>query len=98
MPKEFRSLISLQQAKSIIFNHLPTVQERSVALGSSLGCILAEKVISSLDVPGFSRASMDGYAVLSQDTIEAREEMCIRDRHDSGGRFCYGRPARPGAA
>lgn len=77
MPKEFRSLISLQQAKSIIFNHLPTVQERSVALGSSLGCILAEKVISSLDVPGFSRASMDGYAVLSQDTIEAREDRPV---------------------
>ena len=77
MPKEFRSLISLQQAKSIIFDHLPAVQERSVALGSSLGCILPGKVISSLDVPGFSRASMDGYAVLSQDTIKAREDRPV---------------------
>ena len=77
MPKEFRSLISLQEAKSIILDHLPKPGERSVALGSSLGCVLAEKVVSTLDVPGFSRASMDGYAVISLDTIEAREDRPV---------------------
>ena len=77
MPKEFRSLITLQEAKSIIFEHLPTVRERAVALGSSLGRILAEKVISGQDVPGFGRASMDGYAVISLDTIEAREDRPV---------------------
>lgn len=77
MPKEFRSLISLKEARSIIFEHLPPIRESSVALGSSLGCILAEKVIASQDVPGFSRASMDGYAVISQDTIEAREDRPV---------------------
>lgn len=74
MPKEFRSLISLQEAKSIISDHLPQAHEGSVALGMSLGSILAEKVVSAQDVPGFARASMDGYAVLSSDTIEARED------------------------
>jgi len=77
MPKEFRSLISLQEAKSIISDHLPPAREKAVALGSSLGCILAEKVISSQDVPGFGRASMDGYAVISQDTIVAREDRPV---------------------
>ncbi len=77
MPKEFRSLISLQEAKSLISDHLPTAREKAVALGLSLGCILAEKVISSQDVPGFGRASMDGYAVISQDTIEAREDRPV---------------------
>ncbi len=77
MPKEFRSLISLEEARSIIFEHLPPARERSVDLGSSLGSILAEKVISSQDVPGFGRASMDGYAVVSRDTIEARDDRPV---------------------
>ena len=34
-------------------------------------------MISSQDVPGFGRASMDGYAVISQDTIEAREDRPV---------------------
>jgi hypothetical protein len=42
--------------------------------------ILAEKIVSSLDVPGFSRASMDGFAVLAEDTLAAREDwpVCLR--------------------
>lgn len=77
MPKEFRNLISLMEAKSIILDHRPRAQKKAVALGSSLGSILAEKVVSAQDVPGFARASMDGYAVISKDTIEAREDRPV---------------------
>jgi putative molybdopterin biosynthesis protein len=41
------------------------------------GRILAEKIVSSLDVPGFSRASMDGFAVLAEDTLAAREDRPV---------------------
>ncbi len=41
------------------------------------GRILAEKVVSSLDVPGFARASMDGFAVLAEDTLAAREDRPV---------------------
>ena len=49
-------------------------------LPEARGRILAEKVVSSLDVPGFSRASMDGFAVLAEDTLAAREDrpVCLR--------------------
>ena len=40
----------------------------------SLGRILAEKIVSEVDVPGFHRASMDGYAVQAADTLESRED------------------------
>jgi putative molybdopterin biosynthesis protein len=43
----------------------------------SLGRILAEKIISEVDVPGFHRASMDGYAVQAADTLESREDRPI---------------------
>ena len=80
MAKEFRSLISLEEAQSIVQSHLPRTATEAVPLPQAQGRILAEKIVSSLDVPGFSRASMDGFAVLSEDTLAAREDrpVCLR--------------------
>ncbi len=80
MRKEFRSLISLEEAQSIVQSHLPRTATEAVPLSEVRGRILAEKVVSSLDVPGFSRASMDGFAVLAEDTLAAREDrpVCLR--------------------
>jgi putative molybdopterin biosynthesis protein len=77
MHKEFRSLISLEEARSILFGHPLQTGTQAVLLQEVRGRILAEKIVSSLDVPGFSRASMDGYAVHSQDTLESREDRPV---------------------
>ncbi len=77
MRKEFRSLISLEEAQSIVQRRLPRTATETVPLPQARGRILAEKVVSSLDVPGFSRASMDGFAVLAEDTLEAREDRPV---------------------
>ena len=45
-----------------------------VPLGEALGRVLAEDVRSELDVPGFDRANMDGFAVRAADTFGASEE------------------------
>ena len=63
MRKEFRSLISLEEAQSIVQSRLPRTTTVAVPLPLARGRILTEKVVSSLDVPGFSRASMDGFAL-----------------------------------
>lgn len=77
MAKEFRSLIPLEEALSIVQSRLPSTATESVPLPLAQGRILAEKIVSSLDVPGFSRASKDGFAVLSEDTLEAREDRPV---------------------
>ena len=77
MRKEFRELIPLQEAKSIIFDHPPRPREETVPLACSRDRILAEKIISTVDVPGFHRASMDGYAVQAADTLESREDRPV---------------------
>ena len=77
MAKEFRSLISLEEALSIVNSHLPRIAAESVPLPLAADRILAEKIVSTLDVPGFSRASKDGFAVQSGDTLEAREDRPI---------------------
>ncbi|NLH21672.1 MAG: molybdopterin biosynthesis protein [Methanothrix sp.] len=89
MPKEFHSLIPLDAAKSIVLQHLPAARIASVPLSQAAGSILAEKIVSTIDVPGFSRASMDGFAVQAEDTIEAREDRPISLR--LVGRVAMGR-------
>lgn len=77
MRKEFRSLVSLEDARSMVLGHPLISEDGAVPLEHALGRVLAEKVISGVDVPGFNRASMDGYAVFAKDTIDAREDRPV---------------------
>src|SRR5262249_48574636 len=45
-----------------------------VPLAAALGRVLAEDVIAPIDVPGFDRANVDGFAVRSEDTFGASED------------------------
>ncbi len=51
---------------------LSTSSER-VALAAALGRVLAEDVASPVDVPGFDRSDVDGFAVQAEDTFGAEE-------------------------
>jgi putative molybdopterin biosynthesis protein len=51
-----------------------------VALDRALGRVLAEPVRAEVDVPGFDRSNMDGFAVRAQDTFGATEEAPLRLR------------------
>ncbi len=48
-----------------------------VPLEEALGRVLAEDVRSSVDVPGFDRSNMDGFAVRAADTYGAAEEQPV---------------------
>src|SRR5689334_10348057 len=45
-----------------------------VALSAALGRVLATVVVAPLDVPGFDRANVDGFAVRAEDTFGASDE------------------------
>ncbi len=49
-----------------------------IALERALGRVLAEDVFSGVDVPGFDRAAMDGFAVTAADTFGADEQRPVR--------------------
>src|SRR5512147_1370748 len=42
-----------------------------LGLADAVGRVLAEPVVSEVDVPGFVRSAMDGYAVRSEETFGA---------------------------
>jgi putative molybdopterin biosynthesis protein len=51
-----------------------------ISLVDALGRVLAEDVRATVDVPGFDRSNMDGFAVRAADTFGASEEEPIRLR------------------
>ncbi|CAG0972756.1 MAG: molybdopterin biosynthesis protein [Candidatus Methanoperedens sp.] len=78
--KEFRKLATRDEARKII-NSLE-IEPRSfeMEIEDAFGHILAMDVVSQVDVPPFTRATMDGYAVHASDTYAAREDRPIRLR------------------
>ena len=56
---------------------LSPLAAENVALEESLGRVLAEDIIAPVDVPGFDRSNVDGFAVRSSDTFGAAEDRPI---------------------
>jgi putative molybdopterin biosynthesis protein len=50
---------------------------REIALAEALGRVLAMDVVSTVDVPGFDRANVDGFAVQAADTAGASENAPV---------------------
>lgn len=61
-------LLPVAEAQKRIGAHVPVLGEsESVPLEKALGRVLAEDVISPIDVPGHTNSAMDGYAVRGAD-------------------------------
>lgn len=75
--KEFRELISSQNARQVISQIQLEPGILELELKEALGRVLAEDITAQVDVPGFDRASMDGYAVRAKDTYLAREDKQV---------------------
>jgi len=70
-------MIELEEALEIILSQVKLVSSEKVDILSSLSRTLAEDVYADFDIPGFDRAAMDGYAVLSKDTNSASKKKPV---------------------
>jgi molybdopterin molybdotransferase len=67
--RPFDAVISLEEARAILdATGAPIGNVETVMLGDANGRVLARDVVAQGDVPPFSRAGMDGYAVRARDT------------------------------
>jgi putative molybdopterin biosynthesis protein len=80
--RQFLTVMSADEARARFESALALAPlgVEQVDLGDSLGRVLAEDVVSTIDVPGFDRGSLDGFALRSEDTIGATEERPVRLR------------------
>lgn len=71
--KAFRDLAAPETAHEIIEELPIDPGETTVPLAEARNRVLASRVTAPIDVPGFDRASKDGYAVRASDTFGADE-------------------------
>jgi len=70
----FRKLVSLHEAARIVLENTHALERtEEVTLVAAAGRVLAQDVVSPMDVPPFDRSAMDGYAVRSEDVAGAGE-------------------------
>lgn len=77
--KIFKTLTSAEEALSKLEDYckIEPVGVEEVSRLEAYGRVLAQDVVSAVDVPGFDRATMDGYAVKASDTFGAKEDSPI---------------------
>jgi molybdenum cofactor synthesis domain-containing protein len=64
-------VIALEDARARVLAACVPLPARSVALADALGRVLAEPVVSGVDVPPWANTAMDGFAVRAADTADA---------------------------
>jgi molybdopterin molybdotransferase len=70
--RPIRATIPLDEARALIEQaSVPLDRTERVAIADASNRVVAEAVVSSIDVPPFDRAAMDGYAVIAEDTFGA---------------------------
>jgi putative molybdopterin biosynthesis protein len=74
--QQFLDVISRNEAEARFRKHLnlAPLGEEVCPLARALGRVLSRNVISQVDVPGFDRSRMDGFAVRSADTTGATDD------------------------
>lgn len=70
--KDFFKVQKLEEVYEYRFQ-FPQMEIESIPIVSSYGRVLAEDVISDIDIPSFPKATMDGYAVRASSTYGASD-------------------------
>jgi molybdopterin molybdotransferase/putative molybdopterin biosynthesis protein len=73
--EQFLDVVDRDEATARFHRHLTLrpLGSETVPLSQALGRVLARAVVADVDVPGFDRASVDGFAVRAADTADASE-------------------------
>lgn len=73
---QFLNVITRDEATARFREHiqLAPLGKESLPLREALNRVLAEDVLAGVDVPGFDRSNVDGFAMQASDTFGAMEE------------------------
>jgi molybdopterin molybdotransferase len=70
----FKDRAEVPAVIALLDRRIRPLGSESVPLSAAAGRVLAESIISRVDVPGFARAAMDGYSVRAVDTFGAEPD------------------------
>jgi molybdopterin molybdotransferase len=70
-------MITFEEALDIVLSHAGLLETETVDFTNSLGRVLAEDVVSDMDMPPFDKSAMDGYACRKEDLKNELEVLEI---------------------
>jgi len=71
---------TVEEAREEILRHFHVLESEEVHILEALGRVLAEEIVSDINIPPFDNSAMDGYAVQAADTRGASRENPVRLR------------------
>ncbi|HSQ19231.1 MAG TPA: gephyrin-like molybdotransferase Glp [Blastocatellia bacterium] len=80
-------MITVDQALGIVLEHVEPLGTEAVGIEQAHRRILAEDVLSDIDLPPFDRARMDGYAVRASDVSAAPVTLRVIGEIAAGAQF-----------
>nr|WP_093186338.1 gephyrin-like molybdotransferase Glp [Thiocapsa sp. KS1] len=78
------ALTKVQALERLLARVEPVGETETVAIADGLGRILAEPVISAIDVPAWDNSAMDGYAIRHADLASADGRLRVAQRIPAG--------------
>jgi molybdopterin molybdotransferase len=70
--RSMAKLIGIEEARGLVLDAVSPLPAEAVPLPRALGRVLAEELVSELDVPPFRNSAMDGYALVAGEGGELR--------------------------
>jgi molybdopterin molybdotransferase len=79
-------MLSVAEAQQIVLEHARPLPRREggLPIAAVRGCVLAEDVVSDLDMPPFDKAMMDGFAVRAADVRDGNADLLIIEEVTAG--------------
>ena len=69
-----RAMLELEEARQRLLDAIQPLPAEKAQLRDAAGRVLAQEVVSPIDLPAFDNSAMDGYAVRSADLVSASAE------------------------
>ena len=89
-------MISVEEALAEILSHVRPLEPERVPILEALGRVLAEVIVSDIDIPPFDNSAMDGYAVRAADVAGVPARLAVRGSVAAG--YVAGARLEPGTA
>ncbi|MCL7454792.1 MAG: molybdopterin molybdotransferase MoeA [Anaerolineae bacterium] len=93
-------MISVEEALAEILSHVRPLEPEPVPVLDAMGRVLAEEIISDINIPPFDNSAMDGYAVRAADVALASPEtpVLLQVIGSVAAGYVSGAEVQPGAA
>ncbi len=93
-------MLPVEEARARILARFQPLEPERVPILEALDRVLAEDIVSDMDIPPLTNTAMDGYAVRSEDTANASEAHPVRLKiiADLAAGYVLDRPVAPGEA